>query len=497
MRPRGYFDPGGGFYLPAGYYQPVPSDVPIADFAVAAYSDEFEHIAHPDPGSGTLALEQDQAWETGAPHTLSVVEMNSGGYKYWGYYGITGASGGPVGLAYSNDLLSWTKEATNPVLTGTEKRWPAVLMDGGKLHMVLVDGRAQPDHRIDYYTSTDGLAWTFESTLIPNDGVRRWQNPHLFRDPADNGIVLSMACPTIATGTERIVARRASTVAGLADAVEDILLESADVLAAPAITYFGGYYWLYAEDLDPADDFWRTIVLKAEAVTGPYTTVTNGHLLGTLADQEACARVFMVGSTMYLYTCHLNSAVWDLHVRSLSAVPNTAPTVPVDIDAPWRHGTTGANVEMAVVDSAEAMQYVNPGASTEYATLLMPYIKDFEWTMRIKKLDAYVHIIFRRDEAGEGYRMWIGDTNYECATLVGGTDVGKETVISSGAHGATWNAGWNDLVVRADGTSLIVTLNSVEIMNTTNSLRNHAGHVGLILAGSQGTYIDSMDIAPL
>src|SRR5579872_1769311 len=65
-----------------------------------------------------------QPWEGKEfPHTMSVLELKRGGYRYWGWYGLN--EGGGIGLARSNDLVNWTKYGQNPLLTNA--RWPSVL----------------------------------------------------------------------------------------------------------------------------------------------------------------------------------------------------------------------------------------------------------------------------------------------------------------------------------------------------------------------------------
>ena len=59
-------------------------------------------------GPSTTILVQDQSWESAAPHTLSVIQANTGGHTYWGYYGLQDCGG--VGLAWS-DIV---REAEKP-----------------------------------------------------------------------------------------------------------------------------------------------------------------------------------------------------------------------------------------------------------------------------------------------------------------------------------------------------------------------------------------------
>src|SRR5271169_971015 len=69
-------------------------------------------------------LPEAQAWEGDQfPHTLSVLELKRGGFRYWGWYGLNEGRG--IGLARSNDLVNWTKYERNPLWTNA--RWPTVL----------------------------------------------------------------------------------------------------------------------------------------------------------------------------------------------------------------------------------------------------------------------------------------------------------------------------------------------------------------------------------
>ncbi len=61
-----------------------------------------------------------QDWEGDQqPHTLSVIELNRGGFRYWGWYGLNHGRG--IGLARSNDLVHWNKyegNLTRPIPSG-------------------------------------------------------------------------------------------------------------------------------------------------------------------------------------------------------------------------------------------------------------------------------------------------------------------------------------------------------------------------------------------
>jgi len=65
-----------------------------------------------------------QDWEGDQqPHTLSVIELNRAGFRYWGWYGLNHGRG--IGLARSHDLIHWIKYEGNPLWLNA--RWPSVL----------------------------------------------------------------------------------------------------------------------------------------------------------------------------------------------------------------------------------------------------------------------------------------------------------------------------------------------------------------------------------
>ena len=62
--------------------------------------------------------------EATAPHTLSIVDANllpnnSSVFRFWGYYGVQMC--GSIGIAWSNDLVNWTKDPTPVITTGSTR----------------------------------------------------------------------------------------------------------------------------------------------------------------------------------------------------------------------------------------------------------------------------------------------------------------------------------------------------------------------------------------
>lgn len=76
-----------------------------------------------------------QKWEGNEfPHTMSVLELKRDGFRYWGWYGLNEGRG--IGLARSNDLVTWTKYEQNPLWTNA--RWPTVLAGADPKHADLL-----------------------------------------------------------------------------------------------------------------------------------------------------------------------------------------------------------------------------------------------------------------------------------------------------------------------------------------------------------------------
>jgi len=88
--------------------------------------------------------------------------------KFWIYY--LGSPGDAIGLARSDDLVTWTKEATNPVLdVGPAGAWDEdevgdakVLYDGSEYHM-LYTGMSGGTKKLGHATSDNGVDWTKDS----------------------------------------------------------------------------------------------------------------------------------------------------------------------------------------------------------------------------------------------------------------------------------------------------------------------------------------------
>ena len=68
-----------------------------------------------DLSPARTVMTKTQQWESAAPHTLSVAELNRDGYRYWGYYGLTNCGG--IGLARSWPTSSPQESVALPLPT--------------------------------------------------------------------------------------------------------------------------------------------------------------------------------------------------------------------------------------------------------------------------------------------------------------------------------------------------------------------------------------------
>jgi hypothetical protein len=254
-------------------------------------------------------LPQAQSWESrGVPHTMAVLELNRGGYRYWSWYGLT--NGGGVGLARSRDLRHWTKYGKNPILTNA--RWISALKTGRGLYFAYTRDFDTRAPWIAMGVSRDsGLHINLVKVLVQPVPGERNQNPNLFRDPADGRYHL-----TWYRGNNRnhfeLVMRSAKTLEGLADAPDKVLISTSDSLMGPFLMKYRGVYYLAAESHRPNPTHphgeWESHVFTSRDVEGPYTAVANDPVL---SDEHGCPSEYVFGGKLYGFTCNYREAGHD------------------------------------------------------------------------------------------------------------------------------------------------------------------------------------------
>lgn len=276
--------------------------------------------------SERTVMTQSLPWEGSAPHTLSVVEANRGGYRYWGYYGLT--DGGDLGLAYSNDLVHWQKDPT-PLLRDSGSRWPSVLLVNNVFYMVHDVGfemkRESPVTYIVLRTSTDGKVWSSPTTLVQPEtevGVQMsWNhNVTLFRDPPSGKFYLYWFRKPwhMDNAQSEIWVRGAATPEGLATADSIMLARSPDVLAAPQVFYHNGTYYMatetYEQSMTYEQSVWKTRILVSDRPDGGFAEIPGNPIFG---DGIACFFQHTFNNTLYAYYCaQAPDGTWSLAMRT-------------------------------------------------------------------------------------------------------------------------------------------------------------------------------------
>jgi len=291
----------------------VPSILATGTVVYLHYGDSAAVRASPALGYYSLAspqtaLVQDQSWETAPPHTLSVVQVNSKGYTYWGYYGL--ADGGGVGLARSDDLVHWTKYSGNPLFLNG--RWPSVLRVGRTFYMLYTKDFCATSY-INLASSTDGITFTDLKTMVqPQSGIRN-QNPNLFYNPNDGKYYIHWYRGDETT-TWDIRARTAANITDLDKTASEVMVvHSTSRLAAPNILYYNNTYFLSTEVKDSGNQWNVRIYASTSSPTSGFYKLPGNPVL---ANDSACLFQHVFGTTLHGYYCKRTNSTWTVEHRA-------------------------------------------------------------------------------------------------------------------------------------------------------------------------------------
>ncbi|MGB8012126.1 MAG: hypothetical protein WCF68_10965 [Terriglobales bacterium] len=266
-------------------------------------------------------LAEAQKWEGDEfPHTMSVLELKRDGFRYWGWYGLNEGRG--IGLARSNDLVTWTKHEQNPLWMNA--RWPSVLAGADAkrtdlLYFAITREYDSPSSHIVLASSRDGIHLKEEKVLVAGVPGQRNQNPNLFRDPGTGRFYL-----TFYRGNDKdhfeIISKSADSVVDLDKAPEKILLKSTTTVAAPTLLYLKdavigngkktGVYYLATEVYphrytDDPEGEWQVKIFAADSPDGTFQPVEGNPIM---RGQRACLFQHVFDNRFYGYDCHLETA---------------------------------------------------------------------------------------------------------------------------------------------------------------------------------------------
>ncbi len=272
-------------------------------------------------------LNDPQSWEGDEQnHTLSVVEMNRDGFKYWGYYGLNQGRG--VGLARSNDLVHWTKYEKNPLWSNA--RWASAIAGAdkkhpGRLYLAITRNYDTQQSHIVLASTDDGIHLKELKTLVKEMPAprNRNQNPNLFRDPASGKYYLYFY-----RGNDNdyfdIIVKSAAKIEDLDKAEEKILMHEKETVAAPTMLYVPnasngkGVYYLATEIYphryaNPPQGEWQVKVFASSAPDGTFAALEGNPVQ---VGDRACLFQHIFNGRYYGYQSHLEhpSEKWVMEV---------------------------------------------------------------------------------------------------------------------------------------------------------------------------------------
>jgi len=295
-----------------------------------AHAQSVSYLHLPEPLQLDLPA---QAWEGDQqPHTMSVLEMRRGGFRYWAWYGLNNGRG--VGLMRSNDLIHWTKFEHNPLWLNA--RWPSVLrgidaQHPDRLYFAITRDYDTPTSHIVLASSDDGVQLKELKNLVAPVLKQRNQNPNLFRDPVTRRIFL-----TYYRGNDEnyfdIVSKSGTDIQTLDQAPEKVLMHTTQTVAAPNLLYLpkggpghSGVYYLATEIYpnryaDQDKGVWQVKVFYAAAADGAFQPVAGNPVQ---TGERACLFQHVFDNRYYGYQSHLDHATdkWTMEVLS-APLPN-------------------------------------------------------------------------------------------------------------------------------------------------------------------------------
>jgi hypothetical protein len=262
-------------------------------------------------------------WDETNTHTLSIVEVNKDGYKYWGYYGVDRYCEAPerrkCGLIRSNNLIDWERYPESPIIN-SNCRWPTAVVTKGETDLFYAEYNSECDSRIVTVNSKDGIHFGEKEEVVPYVKGRQNQNPFIFRNPKDKKFYLFYY-----SGRERgdstdnewsIMVRSAKDIKDLKNAKSKTLMSDKTIIAAPSVAYYKGKFLLAIEALNPKKwgDKWVTLAYESDSPDKGYKEVSNSLIL---KDDQACAFQYVFHNELYVSLSHCVNAAkenWELQI---------------------------------------------------------------------------------------------------------------------------------------------------------------------------------------
>ena len=264
------------------------------------------------------------SWDADAVHTLSVVEANKDGFKYWGYYGLDHYENDvhfrKAGLVRSNNLQDWEKYEANPIIA-SNCRWPTVVMSKGVFYMFYAEYKApNSDSRIVMAESTNGIDFENKRVVVPYADGEQNQNPFIYFNKNDNTFYLFYY-----NGTEHakvnpqwnVHVKKSKNVTDLADQKPYEVITSLKTMAAPSVAYYNNAYYMLVEEFNDARSSWVTNAFQSDFVDKGYKRVSNNPIL---YKNDACAFQYVLNDSLYVTYSHclsLKQGKWIMRMMKV------------------------------------------------------------------------------------------------------------------------------------------------------------------------------------
>lgn len=447
-----------------------------------------------EPGSffplsdASIVLEKsDSGFDSSSVHTLSVVENESGKYKYCGYYGCQMDEG--IGLAWSNDLYNWVKYDGNPLLAPA--RWASVIKNDTHFNLFYTKDYTPVGSWTwnALATSSDGINFTDQEAMIPPQEGYYHGNSFIFDNRERDGkyYLFTHYVDTTTGGRHEIAARSATSLTTLDEANPVIVISSDGVLAAPSVMYHNGLYYLTCEVLMPGN-LWVTTAYYSKSITSNYIECANSPIL---KDDDACNFLHLINEDLYLYYSHVAEPdldQWDLRLRTYSPSQGKAVFDWYDGDFPKKTIWTTQQGSWKTHQNGSHLVICRSGGSNGSIYEKEESFSDFVYEQCFQKVGNRVYATWRIGGNGERYRVWVSPTNYELTRHSSWSDAG--TTLISGTHNASFNAGYDNIMkIVANGANFEVRLNDIKICNVTDSVYTQ-GMIGLEFYNTETNYWD-------
>ncbi|MCF6222518.1 MAG: hypothetical protein L3J34_02190 [Flavobacteriaceae bacterium] len=285
-----------------------------------------QSVVYPSIENKSLIIEGDKcSWDADNVHTLSIVEANKDGYKYWGYYGLDHYNEkDPLirkgGLVRSNDLENWEKYENNPIIN-KNCRWPTAVYANETFYIFYAEYDNKINSQIVMESSKDGINFENRTVIVPYVDGEQNQNPFIYLDKNDANFYLFYY-----NGTERakkdnkwnIMVKKAANINQLKDSKPYEVISANETIAAPSIAFYNGKYYLLVEEFE---DFstkasWETNAFYSDKVDRGFKRVANNPIL---SDNDACAFQYIFDNRLYVTYSHAKKTgeVWNLKMIKL------------------------------------------------------------------------------------------------------------------------------------------------------------------------------------